>query len=585
MTARPRARTLRATALAAAVAALAGSAVYLTDALPGVEAATVHARFAARGASTPGDVVIVGIDDRTFGDLNRQWPFPRSLHGRVVDALHAAGAREIVYDVQFTEPTAPREDRALYDAIARAGGAVLATSESDASGHTNVLGGDASLAAARARAGAADLTSEQNGSITRFPHDVALLPSLAAVAAARAKGRPVPLAQFGDGGALIDYRGGPGTITSLPFSSVLRGRFDPSAIRGKIVVIGATAPTLQDMHATPTGSEPMSGPEVQANAIWTALHGFPLRDAPAGLDLLLVLVLAALPLAARLAFKVLATVLAAVLAAVAYIAAAQVAFDTGTVLAVFAPLGALTVSTVGMIVASHSSETRERRRVARENDALDARVRERTRALEASQIEVVRRLAVAVESRDAETGQHIDRIGKLCQQLALAIGLDTATAVRMRHAAALHDVGKIAIPDHVLLKPGTLDRAEWDLMRTHTIEGARILAGSESELVQLGQSIALTHHEHWDGSGYPSGLAGEEIPLAGRICAVCDAYDAMTSSRPYKAAISPEAALAEIASQAGAHFDPRLADAFCRLRRDLVADTTRPSAVGLAYAS
>ncbi|MDT4997310.1 MAG: diguanylate cyclase, partial [Pseudonocardiales bacterium] len=138
---------LRAAAAAAVVAALVAGLALVTGVLSGPEADTVQARFQIRHEPRPSDVVVVAIDDLSFGELNRRWPFPRSLHARAIDRLHAAGAREIVYDVQFTEPTVPREDEALYRAIERAGGAVLATSESDASGHTNVLGGDATLAA------------------------------------------------------------------------------------------------------------------------------------------------------------------------------------------------------------------------------------------------------------------------------------------------------------------------------------------------------------------------------------------------------------------------------------------------------
>jgi putative two-component system response regulator len=132
----------------------------------------------------------------------------------------------------------------------------------------------------------------------------------------------------------------------------------------------------------------------------------------------------------------------------------------------------------------------------------------------------------------------------------------------IRHAAALHDMGKIAIPDGVLLKPGKLDADEWELMKTHTSAGAELLAGSRSPLLQLGEVIARTHHERWDGGGYPAGLAGEQIPLSGRICAICDSYDAMLSKRPYKDASTRAEALAELRRCAGTQFDPRLVEVF-----------------------
>src|SRR5688500_15399774 len=154
-------------AMVGLVAFAPGAAVQATGILEGLERETLKARFDLRGAERPGDVVVVAIDSETFGDLGEQWPFPRSLHGRAIRRLHAAGAREIAYDVQFTEPTEPREDLALYRAIGDAGGAVLATSESDGRGATNVLGGDESLERVGARAAASDLHNDRPGAITR----------------------------------------------------------------------------------------------------------------------------------------------------------------------------------------------------------------------------------------------------------------------------------------------------------------------------------------------------------------------------------------------------------------------------------
>jgi putative two-component system response regulator len=137
--------------------------------------------------------------------------------------------------------------------------------------------------------------------------------------------------------------------------------------------------------------------------------------------------------------------------------------------------------------------------------------------------------------------------------------MDADEAELLRHASAMHDVGKIAIPDTILRKPGPLTAEEWEVMKRHTTIGGDLLAGSRSPLVQMGEVIARTHHERWDGSGYPAGLAGEDIPLVGRICAVCDVFDALTSPRPYKHAWTVDDALTEIAAQSGRHFDPRLA--------------------------
>jgi cyclic di-GMP phosphodiesterase len=189
-------------------------------------------------------------------------------------------------------------------------------------------------------------------------------------------------------------------------------------------------------------------------------------------------------------------------------------------------------------------------------------VRERTADLAEAEREIAHRLGVAVEWRDVETGTHIERIGRLCERLALQVGWTPEKADLLRHASALHDVGKVGIPDEILLKPGKLDADEWEKMKTHTTIGAKILAGSRSELVQMAETIAASHHERWDGSGYPNGLAGEDIPLVGRICAVCDVFDALLSPRPYKEAWPLEKVLDELVKSKGSHLDPDLVDAF-----------------------
>jgi len=322
---------------------------------------------------------------------------------------------------------------------------------------------------------------------------------------------------------------------------------------------------LHDQHATPQGQELMSGPEVQANAIWTALHGFPLAAAPPWLDVLLILLAAAsVPL---LALRVRGTVaaLAAPVLGLAYVAIAQFAFERGVVLAQAGPLAALALASVATVAVSSLLESVERQRVTEVNDLLEEQVRERTSELRATELEIIKRLGQAVESRDEETGEHIERIAGLCHKLGLAAGLGAGEAELLRRASAMHDVGKIAIPDDILHKPEPLTASERDVMQRHTEVGGDLLAGSRSPVVQLGEVIARTHHERWDGSGYPAGLAGEAIPLAGRICAICDVFDALVSSRPYKTAWAVEDALDEIRALSGSHFDPRLVELFLGL--------------------
>lgn len=204
-----------------------------------------------------------------------------------------------------------------------------------------------------------------------------------------------------------------------------------------------------------------------------------------------------------------------------------------------------------------------------QNKLLEQRVRERTLDLEEARIEILERLAFAAEYRDDATGQHAQRIGWLAALAARQLGLPDETIALIRRAAPLHDVGKLGLSDAVLLKQGRLSPEEMEAMKLHTGIGAEILGRSRSPLLRLSEEIARTHHERWDGSGYPDGLKGEEIPIAGRIVAVADTFDALTQRRADP--VLPEQALAEIRRLSGRHFDPRVAEAFVSLGTELLA--------------
>jgi CHASE2 domain-containing sensor protein len=531
-------------------------------------------RLRLHEAQPPNDLAVVSIDADTFAALRHQWPFPRRWHARVIDRLRELGARRIVYDVQFSEPSRdPAEDLALFDALKRAPGTVLATSETDGRGGHAILGGPANVAEAGASVGMATFPTIASGEIARMERTRDGMPTLA-LAAARSLGRDIGDAGFEDGSAWIDYRGPPGTIPTVSFADVYNNAPAARALRGRIVVVGMGAPTLGDTHPTPTADDDLlAGPESQANALWTVLHGVPLRSAPGWASVLALLVLALGPALAALRLRTLALTTAPVLAAL-YAGIAHVAFAHGWILPVVAPLAGLAASAVGTVTSSYVAERRERRRVSRQNVELEEAVRPRTAEVHATQIEVVHRLARAAEWRDEDTGEHIERIGVLAHRLALAAGMADEDADTLRHAAVLHDVGKIGVPDRVLLKPGKLDPDEWEVMKAHAAIGASMLSGSHSPMVQLAEEIARTHHERWDGTGYPKGLRGEQIPLAGRICALCDVYDALVSRRPYKEAWPVDEALTEIRRQRGRHFDPWLTDLFLGIVMD--ADAAAP---------
>jgi len=208
----------------------------------------------------------------------------------------------------------------------------------------------------------------------------------------------------------------------------------------------------------------------------------------------------------------------------------------------------------------------------RQNDILDHRVLERTMELEEAQqllhesrLQVVRRLGRAAEFRDNETGLHIIRMSKIAALIGKAAGMNDVGCDLLLNAAPMHDIGKIGIPDEILLKPGRFDDDEWRVMQSHAQIGADILSGDDSTLLNMASEIALTHHEKWDGSGYPFGLKGEQIPLVGRLCALADVYDALTSERPYKQAWLEHDAVEYVVNESGRHFDPTLVEHFLAL--------------------
>lgn len=211
------------------------------------------------------------------------------------------------------------------------------------------------------------------------------------------------------------------------------------------------------------------------------------------------------------------------------------------------------------------------KQVRLQNETLEQQVRQRTRQLEQSQLEIIKRLGRAAEYKDNETGNHILRMSHFAQMLARAAGLDQEACDNILLAAPMHDIGKIGIPDSILLKPGRLNPDEWEVMKTHVNIGADLLDGTDIPLLIMARNIALSHHEKWDGSGYPGGLAGETIPIEGRICAICDVFDALTSARPYKQAWPVEEAIAFLRQQRAKQFDPRLVDLFETILDEVLA--------------
>jgi len=208
------------------------------------------------------------------------------------------------------------------------------------------------------------------------------------------------------------------------------------------------------------------------------------------------------------------------------------------------------------------------RRLRDRNVDLEAKVRERTRELEDAKVEILTRLAVVGDFRDELLGGHAERVGILSALIAETMGLPADFVQRIRQAAPLHDIGKIGVSDAILTTPMALTSLEFEIVKSHTKIGARILSGSRFPVLQMAEVIALSHHERWDGAGYPRGLQGPDIPLEGRIVAVADVFDSVTNGRPHRVAASMDAAIEAIRVDRGGHFDPQIADAFLTMASD-----------------
>jgi adenylate cyclase len=338
-------------------------AAYGTDVLQDSELDTVDARFAIRGdLDPPADITIVGIGEQSFTALDEQWPFPRNLHAEALTRLSRDGARVIAYDVQFTEPSNPADDQALADAIARAGNVVLATTAVDDRGGTNVLGGEEVLRTLDARAAHAGLTTDSGRVVRRMSYELERLETFAVAAVERARERQVPEDAFPDP-AWIDYHGRT-NVRRIPFHRVVRGDFPPGTFRDQIVVVGATAPSLQDVHPTSvSGDEFMYGVEIHANAISTLLRDFPLREVPGWVTVALILLFGAVGPLIAVRFGPLRAAFIGLALAGLYAAFVQLVFNSGVIVGFLYPQASLALGMVNALAVTLVLNAFERERV------------------------------------------------------------------------------------------------------------------------------------------------------------------------------------------------------------------------------
>jgi len=335
-----------------------------------LELSSVDKRFALRG-DLPNtyykDVRVVAIDDKTFDDLELRWPFERSVHAELIDDLKQAGAKVIVMDIQFTEPSEdPEEDYALADSITKAGNVVLATTETDPkTGATKVMGGDENVKAMNATVGNSRFPFDSGAVIRRFDRERGGIYTLPIAAIARATGEVPRAAEFSDGSAWIDYVGGSNTVPRTSYSDVLNGDFPKDEFKGKIVVVGATNDTLQDVHRTST-AKAMPGPEIHANAIATVISAFPLSKAGGYVTLLFILMLGFTAPLLNLRFAPMRAFWLSIGAGVVFTAIAIWAFQLGYILPITYPTIALALSIVATLAINFLAAAFERERTRAE---------------------------------------------------------------------------------------------------------------------------------------------------------------------------------------------------------------------------
>jgi adenylate cyclase len=364
-------RKLAALLVVALVASGVGVLAYALHLLRPTELQTIDARFSIRGRrSPPSNIVFVAISEQAEQELmqhnlDARSPLPRKYDAQVVERLRRGGAKVIAMDLVFTTETNPSEDNELIEAVDRAHGkVVLAANIVLRGGGTQVFGGEPLLREIGARPGDVKLTLDSDGSVRRFSRETEGLTSFPVVATEVMTGKTVAASSFEDGTLPIDYAGPARTFHSISYAKVLMGEFPPGMFENKLVIVGASSPILQDLHATSTsGSEPMPGPEIWANAAATLLQGIPLRDASDWLSILLIVVIGvAVPLGS-LRLRRWRSMLDAVALAVTFTVATQIAFNSGLIVPVVYPLLALVLGTLGTLVVLYMSETVERERV------------------------------------------------------------------------------------------------------------------------------------------------------------------------------------------------------------------------------
>ena len=522
--------------------------------------------------SPSSNVVVIGIDDDTLETHGRWASWPRSLHTRAIDNLVKAKAKIIGFDILFASGTS--DDELLAAAMKNAGNFVLPLvgtqpqpSADPMVTYSNILSPVSALEKAGISLGHGNILPDSDGTVRRLPlvirdsngqvypaFSLAVLHALFSVPLPREYSREDGVLRLLDRdipvdaafGYRINFAPEDSSRPYISYRDVISGDFDPLAVENKIVLVGMAATGELDKWAVPTSSEKIPGVYIQAATVDNILRNQFLTETGLGITLLILFLLLGITGFALPHFGLRwGGVIMAVLFA-GYLVAGFVTFEEGYILNMTYPLLMLPVLYISSSLVRNVA-------MSIENSKLNLKVVEGYKS-------TIRALAASIDAKDHYTRGHSQRVTELALSGAGSLNLSPQELEVLEYAGILHDIGKIGIPDNILTKPGRLTREEFDVIRQHPGIGANIMEGIA--FLEEARKLAWHHHEKYDGTGYPDGLTGNEIPLGARLLAVADAYDSMTSNRSYRAAMSNEDALSELHRCCGTQFCPIAVNAF-----------------------
>ena len=518
------------------------------------------------------NIVIVGIDDDTLETYGKWSNWPRDLHTQAIDNLSNAGAKVIGLDILFTESSA--DDEKLAAAMKNAGNVVLPIigteyqpSPDPKITYTHILSPVPLLEQASTDTGHANITPDSDGTVRRLPlviresngqtypsFSLAILHALFAMSlpqeylrqdgGLRLLARDIPV----DTGYRfrINFASDNARRPYISYEDVIRNDFDPLAVKNKIILIGMTATGELDSWAVPTSTSKVPGVFIHATTIDNILRQQFLTEVNFGTNVMIMLLLMGITgftlprLGLRWGGLISGTL------CVGYLAASFVAFENGYILNIMYPLSLPPVMYGGNVLTQTAFTTIENARLHQEvADGYKS---------------TIRALAASIEAKDPYTHGHSQRVTEYALLGAISLSMPQQELEILEYAGILHDIGKIGIPDRILVKPGSLTPEEWSIIRTHPVIGNNIIEGVT--FLEESKKLVLHHHERYDGTGYPDGLSGDDIPFGARLLAVADSFDSMTSDRAYRTAMSIDVALNELSKQRGIQFCPIAVEAF-----------------------